>query len=138
MENFEKIVAFIKAQSEEECKGIAVKANEESERIRSEYSKQEQEAYWSYVNNASKEIEKRAEKLAAFASDEAKKKVLALEQDMLDEVLELTAYKLSALPTRKYNELLNKLGVERGCKPRYLVEQYREDLSETVIAALFN
>jgi len=138
MQGFKKIIDHIKAESEKECKEIAVKANEESQRIRSLYSQKEQDAYWACVNNGSKEIEKRVADLSDLAAEQAKKKILETQQDMLDDVLELTAKKLSALPTRKYNDLLKRLGVEEGCKPEYLVEQYRDDLSETVISALFD
>jgi len=138
MQGFERIIEHIRNESEKECKEIAVKANEESNRIQSVYSQQEQVAYWDCVNTGTKEIEKRYEELSTLAATQAKKMINQLEQDMLDEVLALTARKLSALPSRNYNELLNKLGIEQGCKPEYLVEHYRDELSPTVIAALFD
>jgi len=138
MQGFEKIVEHIKIESEKECKEIAVKANEESMRIKSVLSTKEQEAYWNRVNTGSKSIEKRYDELTNLANTQAQKMIHDTEQDMLDEVLALTARKLSALPSRKYNDLLRKLGVEIGCKPEYLVEQYREELAPTVIAALFD
>ena len=138
MENFEKIIEHIKVQSENECRDIAIKANQDTENIRIEYSKKEQDAYLSCIKEGTQKIEERAEKLAAFAEEEANKMTQATQQDMFDEVLDLTARKLSALPTKKYNELLKKLGVDAGCKPEYLVEQYRDDLEQTVINALFN
>ena len=138
MQRFEKIIAHIKTQSENECKEIAVNANMECERIRSEYSTKEQDAYWSTVNDGTKEIEQRVNQLTSLAASEAKKMVYTTQQDMLDEVLALTAKKLSALPSRKYNELLKKLGIEQGCKPEYLVEQFRDELAPSVITALFD
>ena len=138
MQGFEKIVEHIKFESEKECKEIAVKANEESMRINSIYSQKGQEAYWSCVNDGAKKVEKRVEELSNLAVAQAKKMVHETEQDMLDEVLALTARKLSALPSRKYNDLLRKLGIDVGCKPEYLVEHYREELSSTVISALFD
>jgi len=138
MQGFEKIIDHIKIESEKECKEIALKANEESLRIRSVYSQKEQDAYWACVNKGSKDIEKRAQSLSALAADQAQKMLRETEQSMLDDVLALTARKLSALPSRKYDELLNKLGVEQGCRPEYLVEHYRDELAPTVIAALFD
>ena len=138
MQGFDRIIEHIKAESEKECKEIALKANEESLRIRSAYSQKEQDAYWACVNKGSKDIEKRAESLSALAADQAQKMLRETEQSMLDDVLALTARKLSALPSRKYDELLNKLGIEQGCRPEYLVEHYREELAPTVIAALFD
>jgi len=138
MQGFEKIIEHIRAESEKECKDIAVKANEESARIRSVYSQKEQDAYWSCVNEGSKEIEKRVESLSNLAKEQAEKMIYQTKQDVLDDVLALTAKKLSALPSRNYNELLTKLGIDKGCKPEYLVEQYREELAPTVLAALFD
>jgi len=138
MDGFEKIIENIKTESEKECKEIALKANEESMRIRSVYSQKEQDAYWACVNNGSKEIEKRVESLKELATDQAQKMLRETEQDVLDDVLALTARKLSALPSRKYDELLKKLGIEQGFRPEYLVEQYRDELTPTVIAALFD
>ena len=138
MQGFDKIIEHIRAESEKECKDIAVKANEESARIRSVYSQKEQDAYWSCVNEGSKEIEKRVESLSNLAKEQAEKMIYQTKQDVLDDVLALTAKKLSALPSRNYNELLIKLGIDKGCKPEYLVEQYREELAPTVLAALFD
>ena len=138
MQGFEKIIDHIQDESEKECKEIAIKANEESARILALYSQKEQDAYWACVNDGSKEIEKRVADLSDLASKQAKKKIYETQQDMLDEVLALAASKLSALPTRKYNDLLKRLGIEQGCKPEYLVEHYREELTPSVIAALFD
>jgi len=138
MQGFEKIIDHIKAESEKECKDIAIKANEERARIRSVFSQKEQDAYWSCVNEGTKEIEKRVKNLSNLAAEQAAKMIRDTEQDVLDDVLALTARKLSALPSRNYNELLTKLGIEQGCKPEYLVEQYREELAPTVLAALFD
>jgi len=138
MQQFEKILQHIKTESEKECKSIAVNANNECNRIRTEYAKKEQDTYWGYVNNGSHEIEKRANQLTQLAAEEAKKMVYATEQEMLDRVLSLTARKLSALPSRKYNEILAKLGIEPGLKPEFLVEQFRDDLTPSVTAALFD
>jgi len=138
VQGLDKIIEHIKAESEKECKDIALKANEESLRIRSEYSQKEQDAYWACVSEGSKEIEKRVESLSELAHDQAKKLLHNMEQDALDDVLALTAKKLSVLPSGSYNELLNRLGIEQGCKPEYLVEHYREELKSSVISALFD
>ena len=138
MQGFDKILDHIKAESEKECKEIALKANDETMKIQSSYSQKEQDAYWACVNSGSKEIEKRVQKLSGLAGEQAEKLIHETEQDMLDAVLDLTAKKLSALPSKKYNELLTKLRIEQGCKPEYLVEKYREELTPTVISALFD
>ena len=138
MQEFEKIIEYIKTESERECKEIAVKANEECARIHSVYSQKEQDAYWACVQEGSKDIEKRIDKLSTLAIEQAEKMVNEMQQNALDDVLALTARKLSSLPSRKYDELLKRLGIDKGCKPEYLVELYREELTPSVIAALFD
>ncbi|MCL2079717.1 MAG: V-type ATP synthase subunit E family protein [Oscillospiraceae bacterium] len=138
MQNLDKILLHIKTESENECKAIAMKANNDCRRLRSEYSKKEQDDYWNYVNTGTKEIDKRAGELAALAAEEAKKKVYAVQQYMIDRVLALAARKLSALPTRAYNDILEKFKIEPGLKPEFLVEHFREDLTPSVTRALFD
>jgi len=138
VQEFEKIIDFIKTESEKECREIAIKANEECAKITSLYSQKEQDAYWACVQEGSKDIEKRIEKLTNLAIEQAEKMVTEMQQNALDDVLALTARKLSSLPSRKYDELLKRLGVEQGCKPEYLAEHYREDLAPSVISALFD
>jgi vacuolar-type H+-ATPase subunit E/Vma4 len=138
MQGFEKIIESIKAESERECNEIALKAIEQCEKIHEDNKKREQDEYWHYVNTGSKEIEQRIKQLTDMAAEQAKKLAYTMQQELLDEVLEMTARKLSALPSRKYNELLKKLGVEAGCKPEYLVEHYRDDLTPSVTTALFD
>jgi len=138
MQGFEKILDHIKQESEKECKDIAVKANEEGIRIQSTYSQREQDAYWGSVNDGSKKIEKRVEDLTNLAASQAQKMIEDTKQDVLDDVLALTAKKLATLPSHKFEEILDRLGVEQGCKPEYLVEQYRDELAPSVIAALFD
>lgn len=138
MQELEKLLQHIKTESENECKAIALNANNDCQRIRAEYAKREQEEYWNYVNNGSKEIEKRTQQLADLAKEQADKMIHATQQEMLDRVLALTAKKLSALPTKSYNDILSKLGIEHGLKPEFLVEQFRDDLTPSVTSALFD
>jgi len=138
MQGFEKILEYIKNESEKECKEIAIRSNEEIARIKHTYSLREQEAYWNCVNEGTKEVEARIAKLTDLATDQAAKMIHETEQDVLDDVLALTARKLSSLPSQKYNAILERLGVEQGCRPEYLVEQYRDELAPTVISALLD
>jgi len=138
VQNFDKILDFIKHESEAECKNIALNATRECEQATAEYAKKEQEAYTNHINQGVKEIEERITKLYDLAAEQAQKKIDITSQDMLDEVLELTSRKLSSLPPQEYKDLLKKLEIEEGCKPEYLVHQYREELSPTVISALFD
>lgn len=138
MQGLDKLLQHVKTESENECKQIALTANNDCQRIRAEYSKKEQEEYWAYVNKGSKEIEQRTKQLAELAQEQASKMIHEVEQEMLDRVLAITARKLSALPSQTYNDILTKLGIEQGLKPEFLVEQFREDLTPSVTAALFD
>jgi len=138
MHGLDKILEHIRVESERECKEIAVKANSENKRLSSSYSKKEQEAYSAYIEKGKNEIKKRVLQLSNLADEQASKLIYSAEQSVLDDVLALTANKLSTLPVKEYNDLLTRLGVEEGCKPEYLVEQYREELTPSVISALFD
>ena len=138
VQNFDKILNFIKHESESECKEIAVNATRETQRIEAEFSKKQQEAYLNHINQGTKEIENRISQLSNLANEQVQKMLDAVKQDMLDEVLELTSKRLSAMPLNDYTELLKKLGVEEGCRPEHLVHQYRDELASTVISALFD
>jgi vacuolar-type H+-ATPase subunit E/Vma4 len=138
VQNFDKILEFIKHESEAECKEIAINATRECERVTAEYAQKEKEAYTNQMKQGIKEIEERVAKLSDLASEQAKKKIEATTNDMLEEVLEITSKKLTALPAQEYEDLLKKLGVEEGCRPEHLVHQYREELAPTVISALFD
>jgi len=138
VQSFDKILDFIKHESEAECKEIALNATRECERATADYAQKEKEAYTNQINRGIKDIEERIAKLSDLAAQQAQKMVDATTHDMLDEVLELTSQKLSALPTQEYKDLLKKLGIEEGCKSEYLVHQYREELAPTVISALFD
>jgi len=138
VQSFDKVLEYIKHESEKECKEIALNATRECERLKAEFSKKEHDVYLEYIHKGTKEIEERVLQLSNLAAEQAAKKIDATRQDMLDEVLDLTTKKLSSLPTKSYNELLEKLGIEEGCRPEFLVHQYREELAHTVISALFD
>lgn len=138
MQNFNRIIDYIKHESEQECKKIALEVTRKVEQIRTDFSKKEHDAYTSYVTQGQAEIEERITKLAELAQHQAQKMIDDTAQDMLDEVLYLTAKKLDAMPPREYINLLKKLGIDEGCKPEYLVHQYRDELAPTVISALFS
>jgi len=138
MYGIEKIIELIRTESEVECKDIAVKANKENTRLSTIYSQKEKDTYTSYVSEGTYEINKRVEQLTKLANEQAKKMVHTAEQGVLDDVLEMAAKKLSALPAQKYSAVLERLGLEPECTPEQLVEQYRDDLAPSVISALFD
>jgi len=132
-----KIIEYINNESEKECKAIAAKAHKEGAKLQFVYSKKEEDAYTTSMNEGKEKIVMRVEQLSKLADEQAQKMVQDAEKNVLNDVLDLTAKKLSALPSQEYSALLKRLGIEEGCKPEYLVELYREELSKSVVSAVF-
>ena len=138
MENIEKIIEYINTQTIMECKEIIQGAQDESERIRASYYRDEQDEYWKAINAGSKESELRLRSLNALASEEANKKVEALRREMLHEALMLAATKLSELPSDEFKKILKKAGVSSDLSCEEFVLGYEERLSASVMSALFD
>ena len=137
MTGIEKITEYIKTASEAECEEITRNSIEECERIRTEYSRSEQDEYWRSINNGSKETEQRLSSLGNLASAEANKQIAALQEEMLDQAFALAAKKLLELPGSEYAELRKKFGADPDINAEALVESYRDELSQSVISELF-
>jgi len=138
MNNIEKIIEYIRADSVVELEGIAQKAVEDCERIRSEYARAEQDEYWKAINAGTRETEQRLAKLSELAAMEAQKQLDALYVEMLDKAFALAAEKLRELSLFEYDELLSRLGIEAGCGAEDLVERYRSELLPEITSALFD
>ena len=139
MNNIEKIIEYINAQTIAECEEISRNAAEECERKRAEFARAEQDEYWKYIDAGTKETERRLESLKELAAAEAKKQVDILQAEMLDEAFALAAQKLLTLPGDVYSELLKRLCIDdAGCSPDALLAQFRDDLTPDVVSALFD
>ena len=138
MNELNKILVYIKAQSDEECAKISSKASEQCKLIRAENSRLEQEEYWKHINTGTKETEHRHEQLRNLAAMESKKKLLATQQEMVDEAFVLAAKKLRELPERKYAGILSKLGMSASSSAEDIVEKYRNELSLKIVSTLFD
>jgi len=137
MNNIEKILEYIKSQTITECEEISKAAEDECERIRTEFARKEQDEYWKSIDIGTKETEKRLENLKELAAAEAKKQIDSLHNEMLDEAFTLAARVLSELPHDDYDKLLKRLGFEADCSPDIVVEQYRTEMGLAVMSALF-
>ena len=138
MENIEKIIEYIKAQSAMESSEIARLAHDECERIRMEYYREEQDEYWKAINAGTKESEQRIRSLNDLATEEANKKIEELRRDMLHETLMLAAEELRGLSDSEYKEILKKSGFDADTSPEELVFSYEEALSRSILIALFD
>ena len=137
MENVEKVLEYINEQTLIECREIVQHAKDECEGIRAMYFRDEQDEYWKAINAGSKESELRLRSLNALAADEAHKQLEALRQEMLNEALVLAAQKLRELPDGEYKRILQNAGADTGLSAEEFVFSYRDELSSSVITALF-
>ena len=112
MNGIDKILAHIKSESDTECGAIRLTAAEECEQIRAQYAKAEQDEYWKVFNAGSKEAVRRQERLLSLATLEAKKLVLATQQEMIAAAFELAARKFLELSDHEYTAFLAKLACD--------------------------
>lgn len=109
MNGIEKIVEHIKARSAEECEEIAKSADEECAKIHEKCARAEQDEYWKLVASGKRELDLRSERLEGLAALEAKKSILAVQQEMMAAAFELAAEKILNLPEREYVAFLVRL-----------------------------
>ena len=138
MENIGRVIEYIGAVSGAECSEIAKQAEAECARLRAEYFQTEQSEYWKAINAGGKETEQRLKQLSILAAEEANKQVIGLRQEMFNEAMLLAAKKLRELPDGGYDKLLARLGKEPGHEAHELVMEYTDELSESVLSALFD
>ncbi|MCL2151494.1 MAG: V-type ATP synthase subunit E [Oscillospiraceae bacterium] len=134
----DKILEHIKNEADAECDEISRKASNKREQIRKDYAHLEQDEYWKYINSGTKETELRQEQLKNLAAMEAKKKLLATQQEMVDAAFALAADKLRELPKSDYTALCKRLNTKASATPEEIVERYRGELSQVVLSALFD
>ena len=108
MNGLDKIVEHIASRSVAECETIAESAIIETSRIRDEHVKTEQEEYWKIINAGTEEAKRRLERLSGLAELEAKKQVLAVQQEMLDAVFLRAVDVFLNLPSQDYVSFLAK------------------------------
>ena len=127
MNGINKIIEHIKSESAAQCKAIEQGAQEECARIREQYAKAEQDEYWKAVNDGTKEIERRLERLTSLAMLESKKMVLATQQEMVNAAFELAVRKLSELPDEEYAAFLVKLACNASLTGTELIMMSQSD-----------
>ena len=138
MNELEKLIEYIRAESRAECAEIIQNAESECERIRTEYSQIEQKEYWKSIDSGTKETERRIERLNTLSEMEANKQIIATQQEMIAEAFELAAKKLMELPGRELAAVRTGLGLSEGCSTTDIVDKYRSVLSPRVSSALFD
>ena len=138
MNELEKVINHIKAQSQAKCEEIARDSDIKCAEARSLYSKKEQDKYWEFLGLATKDAEERLIKLGELAKQEANKKLQATHMEMTDAAFNLAAQKIAELEENEYQQLLNTLRLKNDITPNALVDRYKELLYPTVESLLFD
>jgi len=134
MSSINKLIDYIKAESEAKCTEIARNTQEECGRIRAEYQRLEQDGYWKVVNAGSKETETRHNSLIELATNEANRQIISAQMEILDEAFKLAAEKIRELPDDEYKALLSRHGKDNA---EDLIAAYKEELTPEVTSALY-
>ena len=137
MNELEKVIKYIRVNSNDECEDIARKAVVECDDIRSRYSKKEQDEYWKFLSKATNEAEQRLIQLGELANKEAQKKLSSTRKEMADVAFNLAAKKLSSLPSDEFQSLLKRLNLKSNFTPEAVVARYKELLLPAVENILF-
>jgi len=138
MDGLDRLIAYIRSEAETHCRESARKSAEEVARIQAEYTQAQQDEYWNRIDAGSKETERRMERLNTLAEMEAKKQILATQQEMIAEAFALAAKQLSELPKSEFDGLLKRLDMKPGASASAIVARYKNELTPRVSSALFN
>lgn len=112
MNGIEKITSRIEADARAEAEVTAAEAAKQCEEIRADYDQKAQEKYWQIVRGGVKDCEARVQRLGSTAAMEAKKGLLSLKQDMVEQAFERAGQKLCTLPEGEYVDLLSGLAAK--------------------------
>jgi len=88
------------------CEVSRMDEMEKCRELKKEYEKRAEDRYWKSVAAGKQAADQRAEQMAKTAAREAKKKILALKQALLDEVFQQAKNRLLSLPEDAYVDLL--------------------------------
>jgi vacuolar-type H+-ATPase subunit E/Vma4 len=138
MNNFDKVIDYIKQKSAKECESILERSVTECDNIRANYAQEEKDEYWKFISKSTKEAEQRLIKLGELAETEAKKQLASTRREMAAIAFELAVKKLAKLPESEFNHLLKRLKLKSGFTPELVVARYKELLQPTVESILFD
>ncbi|MCL2391335.1 MAG: V-type ATP synthase subunit E family protein [Oscillospiraceae bacterium] len=138
MNGLEKVVEYIRADTSATCLEIAQQAANECTLISDDYTKREQGKYWEAINKGTKSAQQRLDTLNNLAATEASKQIAAMQREMVEAAFGLAAKKLHQLPDDEFQSILIKHGLPPDSDAEYLVSLFKERLSRSVSAVLFD
>lgn len=112
MNGIENIIEQITKDVRLEIDELKAKTAEECEKILAEAKETAQAEYWKIVREGSKNAQQRGERMGIVAGLEAKKQVLAVKQELIDETFDKAAHMIAELPQQEYIDFLVRLACE--------------------------
>ena len=112
MRGTEKILASIRTDAQSRADAILAEAQEQAAQIRAAYDKQAAEVYAEKLRAGTKLCQDALDSERRIAQMEAKKGVLAVKQEMVEESFALAAKELTRLPEAQYVDFLARLAVQ--------------------------
>ncbi len=112
MKGTEKILASIRTDAQSRADAILDEAREQAAQIRAEYDKQAAEVYAEKLRQGTKLCQDQLDSERRIAQMEAKKSVLAVKQEMVNESFALAAKELTKLPEARYVDFLARLAAK--------------------------
>lgn len=108
MDGINKITERIAAEAREEITAMQAETAEKCKAIKDEYSAKAQAEYWRLIGEGTKDCEVQVKRLAGTAEMEAKKSMLAMKQEEIARIFELSVKELCSLPEERYVDFLSK------------------------------
>ena len=106
MNGIDKITARIVADAQQEAEILLAEAKVEGQEIIERHDRQAQDQYWKLVTAGRREADGKADRMRRMASMEARKQVLGLKQELVEEALDRTVQYFLDLPEDQYVDLL--------------------------------
>ena len=112
MKGTEKIIAHIQADARTQADELLMFAAVRTDDLTRSYREKAQAAGQEIIDKDLKESEERVESMSRIAQMEAKRKVLAMKQDLVGQCFDRAAQLIRSLPAEEYKAFLVKLAVE--------------------------
>lgn len=112
MNGINKITDRIAAEAREEIAALEAETAEKCREIEREYDEKARAEHDKIIADGKKDCDLQMQRLASAAAMESKKSVLALKQNAVSKVLELSVTRLCSLPEQQYIDFLAKLAGE--------------------------
>lgn len=102
MNGIEKITAKLESEARAEIAAINAETAARCEEIKKEYDKKAQQEYWKRVEEGTKSVENRVERMNSAADMEARKSILAFKQEMVSRAFDRAVQNISEMPREEY------------------------------------